>query len=446
MTDTPADASRTSSPGKTAGSRFLRLAGMTARISGDVARDRWQRLWRQNEDRTAADAALYRRIGHEIAHTLGDMKGAVMKVGQVVSQYRDVLPAELVDALTPLQKDSPPRPFAELLPRLQQALGADWRDHFSQFDETALASASIAQVHRARTRDGRDVVLKIQYPGVEQAIDSDLKQLRLALKIARVLPISGHLLDALFDEIRTSLERELDYDLEAGAIRRFRRFHADQPQVVIPEVIPDLSSRHVLTLSHEPGDALNALDERYDQPRRDALGRLLFETLARQLYQLRCLHCDPHPGNFAARPDGSLVVYDFGCLKELPEDLVQDYAALTRAALAQDPAAVEDSLIRLGARNTQHTPDLPDGFYRPWLQLAGDILADTPVDFATWPLAEQVLRLSRKALPQWRAFQPVPDLVLVNRALGGHYWNLRQLGANVAMRPLLQPLAGVSRA
>lgn len=438
MTDTPPESS---APSHRAGSRFLRLAGMTARISSDVARDRWQRLWHRDEDRTASDAALYSRIGRDIAQTLGEMKGAVMKVGQVVSQYRDVLPAELVDALTPLQKDSPPRPFAELLPRLQQALGPDWRAHFSEVDETALASASIAQVHRARTRDGRDVVLKIQYPGVEEAIDSDLKQLRLALKIARVLPVSGHLLDALFDEIRTSLERELDYGLEAMAIERFRQFHADQPQVVIPAVITPLSSRHVLTLSHEPGDPLSSLDARYDQDRRDALGRLLFDTLARQLYQLHCLHCDPHPGNFAARPDGSLVVYDFGCIKELPDTLVQDYAALTRAALASDPAAVETGLIRLGARNTQHAPSLPGDFYQPWLQLAGDVLADSPVDFATMPLAEQVLRLSRKALPQWRAFQPVPDLVLVNRALGGHYWNLRLLGARIAMRPLLLHLA-----
>ena len=431
MTDKPTDTKRPTTQ------RLLKLAGMTARISGHAARDRWQRLWQGDSDRSAQEAELYTRIGTEIAATLGEMKGAVMKVGQVVSQYRDLLPPELVNALTRLQNDAPPQPFSTLLPRLHEAFGPDLDRHFSFIDPTPLASASLAQVHRARTTDGREVVLKVQYPGVDAAVAADLKQLRIALKLARVLPVKNEILDALFREIAQSLEAELDYRFEAEAISRFRRYHADTPEIVIPEVLPELSNTRVLTLSFEPGDGLGQLDARYGQALRNQLAATLFQALGRQLYQFGEIHCDPHPGNFAARLDGSLVMYDFGCIKKVSAQVSQRYGDMTRAALIGDGNAIESSLIALGARQTTHTPALPESFYTPWLELAQESFSDDTTDFASFPMAERVIALSRAALPHWRAFQPVPETVMINRALGGHYWNLRQLGAQLALRPLL---------
>jgi len=432
MTDKPADTSRPTTQ------RLLKLAGMTARISGHAARDRWQRLWQGSDaDRSAQEAELYTRIGTEIAETLGEMKGAVMKVGQVVSQYRDLLPPELVDALTRLQNDAPPQPFSALLPRLHEAFGPDLNRHFSFIDPTPLASASLAQVHRARTSAGREVVLKVQYPGVDAAVAADLKQLRIALKLARVLPVKNEILDALFREIAQSLEAELDYRFEAEAITRFRGYHADTPEIVIPEVLTDLSNTRVLTLSFEPGDGLGQLDARYDQGLRNQIAATLFQALGRQLYQFGEIHCDPHPGNFAARPDGSLVMYDFGCIKKVSPQVSQRYGEITRAALAGDAAIIESGLIALGARQIAHTPTLPASFYTPWLALAQESFSNDITDFAHFPMAERVITLSRAALPYWRAFQPVPETVMINRALGGHYWNLRQLGAQLALRPLL---------
>lgn len=420
------------------GSRLLRLAGMTARIGGDVARDRWQRLWHKDHDRSAADAELYTRIGREIASTLGQMKGAVMKVGQIISQYRDVLPPELIEALSSLQNQAPPRPFAEIETRLVEAFGRDWRQHFSDFDESALASASIAQVHRARTLDGREVVVKVQYPDVDASIKADLGQLRLAFKIARVLPVKGDLLDAIFEEIRQSLNDELDYLLEASTLQRFRDFHRDDAQVIIPEVLVALTTRRVLTLAYEPGDHFAHLDARYDQATRNALGERLFRSIARQLFILKTVHCDPHPGNFAARPDGSLVMYDFGSVKTLSDAGVQRYASITQAALAGDAAELERGLIAMAARNTEHTPHLGEDFYREWMRLAQASIGAKPVCYGEFPLAEIAMKLSREALPHWRAFQPVPEQVMINRAIGGHYWNLRELRAELAMQPAVE--------
>lgn len=426
------------------GRRFLKLASLSARVSTEVARHRWQQLW-SPAPADEANAALYARVGQDIARTLGDMKGAVMKVGQVFSQYRDLLPPELTDALATLQKDAPPQPFANLLPRLQAAFGSDWRQSFQWIDEVPMASASMAQVHRARTPDGREVVIKVQYPGIDRAIDSDLKQLQLAFKLARVLPMRRDLLDRLFEEIRDSLAQELDYRIEANTLIAFRRFHAHHEGVIIPEVIPELSSAHVLTLSYEPGIPLAEAAERLPQAIRNQIGARLFKTLGAQLFQWGRLHCDPHPGNFAVREDGSVILYDFGCTKTFPEALKAPYRALCQAALAGDEHAVEAEMRALGARDTTQAPRLPDGFYEPWLALAQACLnSDTAVDFATYPLAEQAITLGRQSLGQWRAFQPVPDLVLINRSLGGHYWNLRQLGAQLSTRPLMQAVLSLS--
>lgn len=422
------------------GSRLLSLAGMTARIGGDVARDRWQRLWQKDIDRSAADAELYTRIGREIASTLGGMKGAVMKVGQIISQYRDVLPPELIEALSSLQNHAPPRPFNEIEVRLTEALGPQWRQHFSYFDETALASASIAQVHRARTHDGREVVVKVQYPDVDASIKADLGQLKLAFKIARVLPVRGDLLDAIFDEIRQSLNDELDYFLEAATLQRFREFHRDDAQVIIPDVVVELSSRRVLTLAYEPGDHFAQLDTRYDQATRNALGERLFRSMARQLFVLKSVHCDPHPGNFAARTDGSIVMYDFGSVKTLSDAGVQRYINITRAALSGDALGLERGMLAMGARNSEHTPHLGGDFYAPWIRLAQASIDTKLVCYGEFPLAEIAMKLSREALPHWRAFQPVPEQVMINRAIGGHYWNLRELRAELAMRPFIEDL------
>lgn len=422
------------------GSRLLSLAGMTARIGTDVARDRWQRLWQKDIDRDAADAELYTRIGREIASTLGTMKGAVMKVGQIISQYRDVLPAELIEALSSLQNQAPPRPFREIEARLLEAFGRDWRQRFSHFDEAALASASIAQVHRARTVDGREVVVKVQYPDVDASIKADLGQLRMAFKIARVLPVKGDLLDAIFEEIRQSLSDELNYFLEANTLQRFREFHRDDAQVIIPEVLVELSTRRVLTLIYEPGDHFAHLDARYDQATRNTIGERLFRSIARQLFVLKTVHCDPHPGNFAARPDGSVVMYDFGSVKTLSDAGVKRYAAITQAALAGDVLKLEHGLIAMSARNTEHTPHLGSDFYAPWIRLAQASIDTKLVRYAELPLAEIAMKLSREALPQWRAFQPVPEQVMINRAIGGHYWNLREIRAELAMRPFIKEL------
>ena len=189
------------------------------------------------------------------------------------------------------------------------------------FDEAPFAAASIGQVHRATTLAGDDVVVKIQYPAVKASIDSDMKHLKRILKLGSLLRVDERALDAVFKEIRAQLEEELDYLREADNVRLFQAFHAEDDDVVIPTVFADLSGATVLTLSFEDGVPLENVSDAngFDQALRNRLGERLFDIIGRQIFELRTVHCDPHPGNFAFRTDGSIVLYDFGAVKRLPD-------------------------------------------------------------------------------------------------------------------------------
>ncbi|MGO2387099.1 MAG: AarF/UbiB family protein, partial [Psychrobacter sp.] len=175
---------------KSSGKRFMKLAGMTASIAGKAAKNSFKHLSSDEEKRLQARSDLMQDVGVQIAETLGEMKGAVMKVGQIASQYKDVFPPEVASALEKLQKDAPPMPYAQIRAQVERELKAPILELFSEFEETPFAAASIGQVHKATLPSGQKVVVKVQYPDVDENCDSDLKQVRMALKIAGVLNMS----------------------------------------------------------------------------------------------------------------------------------------------------------------------------------------------------------------------------------------------------------------
>ena len=178
--------------------RFIKLAGMTASVAGQYAGQRARRLFRSEDDNEGARTESYTRMADQIADTLGELKGAVMKVGQIASQTQDFLPKEFSDALQRLQKEAPPMPFEVIVAQVESELGRPISELFEYLQETPYAAASIGQVHRARLHDGTDVIVKVQYPGVDESCDSDLKQLRLALKLGGLLKMPKEHVDQLF--------------------------------------------------------------------------------------------------------------------------------------------------------------------------------------------------------------------------------------------------------
>ena len=345
----------------------MKLAGMTASIAGKAAKNSLKHLSSDEEKRLQARSELMQDVGIQIAETLGEMKGAVMKVGQIASQYKDVFPPEVATALEKLQKDAPAMPYVQIRAQVERELKAPIHELFTEFEEMPFAAASIGQVHRAMLPSGQRVVVKVQYPDVDKNCDSDLKQVRMALKIAGVLNMSKQLQEQLFHEIRQSLHDELDYIKEAHNLRVFGAFHAEDTGLIIPKVISSHSSKRVLTLTEESGESM-AVAATWDNDIKQKIAARLFHFTAGQLFGLYRMHCDPHPGNFAFRTDGSVVAYDFGGIRSYSDSEVQLFRRFAKHALKGDVTALEQDLVALDIRR-EDDKIVPGEFYGRWLEI-----------------------------------------------------------------------------
>ena len=411
-------------PATTPGRRFMKLASMTASIATKTVSHSIRNLTADEEKKNAARSKMFQDIGIQIADTLGEMKGAVMKVGQIASQYKDIFPPEVAKAISKLQRQAPAMPFAQIKAQVEKELGQPLEQLFCEFDETPFAAASIGQVHKACLMDGQKVVVKVQYPGVEAACESDLKQVRLALRLMGVLKIEKQLQDKLFKEIQDSLDNELNYHIEAQNLQIARTFHtAIDSKVIIPEVFKQYSSRHVLTLSLEQGETIETAST-WSQDQRNELGRRLLLAIGQEIFYLKRFHCDPHPGNFAFREDGSVIIYDYGGVKTLSEDTVSTFKRLIHAARAHDIESMEQHLIDLNALAAPGK--FPQDLYSAWLEVLLRPLT-TDYDFAANSAHHDGIELVKPSLKYWDLFKPSPDTLMVNRTISGQYWNLIQL-------------------
>ncbi len=407
-----------------AGRRFMKLASMTASIASKAVGNSIKNINANDDQKLEARSQLYSEIGIKIAETLGDMKGAVMKVGQIASQYQDIFPPEIQQAIVKLQRQAPSIPFAQIQNQIEKELGQPLDQLFQSFESEPCAAASIGQVHRAVLQDGQTVVVKVQYPGVDEACESDLKQLRMALRLMGVLKIDRKLQDQLFTEIQDSLYTELNYEIEAQNLEVFRAFHAElDNKIIIPKVISSHSSRRVLTLSQELGETITTAST-WAQEKRNELGRRLFQAVGQEIFYLKRFHCDPHPGNFAFREDGSVIIYDYGGVKTLSNEVVDTYKQLINAARQKNIPILEEQLHKLNIRTDRG--QIPQDFYLAWIEiLLRPLVSD--YDFAKNTSHHDGMKLAKQSLKYWDSFQPSPDTLMINRTVSGHYWNLINL-------------------
>ncbi|MDM1485777.1 MULTISPECIES: AarF/ABC1/UbiB kinase family protein [Acinetobacter] len=422
---------------RTPGRRFMKLAGMTASIATKTVSNSIKNLTADEQQKNAARSQLFQDIGVQIANTLGEMKGAVMKVGQIASQYKDIFPPEVAKAISKLQRQAPAMPFAEIKAQVEKELGKPLDKIFKHFDETPFAAASIGQVHKAILPNGEQVVVKVQYPGVDEACESDLKQVRLALRLMGVLKIDRKLQDRLFQEIQESLDNELNYQIEAQNLEVARTFHAAlDDKIIIPQVFKDYSSRHILTLSLEQGESIETAST-WSQRTRNTLGRRLLRAMGQEIFYLKRFHCDPHPGNFAFREDGSVIIYDYGGVKTLSSDVVHHFRQLIHAARAQDIAEIEQHLDALQAISARGK--FPEDLYHQWLEVLMRPLT-THYDFAENSAHHDGVELVKSSLKYWDVFKPSPDTLMVNRTVSGHYWNLIHLKVHDNLNDIFEEL------
>lgn len=380
-------------------------------------------------------------VGEDWFATLSELRGAAMKLGQLGSQYADLLPPALAEALSRLQAQAEPVDVEQVRAWLIARWSPEQYAQVVELGELPIGVASIGQVHRARLQDGREVAIKVQYPGVAQAIDRDVRNLGRLLRMARVLPVDGARLDQLLEEIRLRLHEECDYCDEANRMRRFRE-GVGECGVVIPEVYADLSMGDVLVTEYLPAAPL-AEAQGWDAAVRDQLGATLLRWTVHQLTALREVHADPHPGNFGFIADGRVVVYDFGCTRALSDDHLLHLRRMTGYGLRQDYAAMHAELGRIGSLSDPGKPMSTrlEGLYRELTQICLRALEQPRFDFSEPSLIDDLRLAARRSLPQWRKFEPIPELVFVARMLSGTYWLLRGLGSRVALSSELETLA-----
>ncbi len=300
--------------------RTAKLATLPVGLAGRTALGLGKRLGGRPAERVATE--IQHRTAEQIFRVLGELKGGAMKFGQALSIFEAALPPEIAGpyraTLTKLQESAPPLPASTVHRVLAEDLGPDWREAFAEFSDKPAAAASIGQVHRARWRDGRDVAVKIQYPGAGRALLSDFNQLSRVARLFAVL-MPGLEVKPLLDELRSRVAEELDYHLEAESQHAFAVAYAGDPDIFVPDVVAGTS--HVLITEWMDGTPLSKIISDGSQEERDRAGLLFARFLFSGPARAGLLHADPHPGNFRLLADGRLGVLDFGAVDRLPDGL-----------------------------------------------------------------------------------------------------------------------------
>lgn len=285
------------------------------------------------------------RTAEQMFKVLGELKGGAMKFGQALSVFEAALPEEMAGpyraTLTRLQDAAPPMPAATVHQVLAEQLGPDWRDRFSDFDDDPAAAASIGQVHRATYRDGRQVAVKVQYPGAGKALMGDLNQVaRMAKMFGGAIP--GMDIKPLVDELRERVAEELDYLRESNSQRAFAAAYEDDPDFVVPHILA--AAPMVLISEWVDGTGLSHIIADGTQEERDRYATLYQRFLLSGPARAGLLHADPHPGNYRVTADGKLAVLDFGAVAHLPEGLPPAVGNLLRIAMDDDAQGVLEGL------------------------------------------------------------------------------------------------------
>jgi predicted unusual protein kinase regulating ubiquinone biosynthesis (AarF/ABC1/UbiB family) len=422
--------------------RFGRIGWLVSELAVGGAIESARRLAGAGSHQ-AFSALLTPANGRRLAGRLAHLRGAAMKLGQLLSlEGDDLLPPEFAEALATLRADANAMPEAQLRRVLAEEWTPAWRDRVAELELAPIAAASIGQVHRATAHDGAPLALKIQYPGVAESIDSDVDNLVTALRWSRLLPRDVDIA-SLATEAKRQLQREADYRLEAEHLAYYGELLADTPDVAVPRVVPELTTPRILAMEYLAGVPLEDLcGPDHTQQTRDAVASALYRLLLRELFSLRFVQSDPNFANYLWLPESCRIgLIDLGAAHRVAPRLATGYARLLRAALDADRAGLRRFAIDLGFVARADGAERLAGVVR-LLEIGCEPFAATGTyDFGRSNLAER-LRDAALALAfdAGHTRPPPVETLFIQRKLAGTFLLCARLRARVALRDLTEEL------
>ncbi len=403
-------------------SRLRRLGhfgGLAAGIAGNVVAGGVRELASGRRPRVA-DLMLTPANARKVTDKLAQMRGAAMKLGQLLSMDSgDFVPPELADILARLRADAEPMTDAQLAKILVKQWGDDWRRKLSAFDARPIAAASIGQVHRARSVDGRDLAVKIQYPDIADSIDSDVENATMLLKASGLLP--RHIdIKPLLAEAKMQLHDEADYIREARYLDRYAAALANDTRFTVPETLPDLSTQAILAMTYVPGVPVEQLLTR-GQADRDRVAHALMDLVLSELFEFGVMQSDPNLANYRYDPQtGKIVLLDFGAARDVSPDIEHFYRRMLSAGLTGNQTLLRSALEDFGLIDAHMSAAHVISVMRLFDMIIEPMLHNGPFDFGNNALMRSIRDQGLELLndrTNWRL--PPAELFFIQRKLGG---------------------------
>lgn len=436
-------------------SRGLALAKVSVNVGTKMATHAVGNLFTDEQGKADRLKELLISQMEMLTQELGQLKGSLMKVGQMLSMYGEhFLPPEANAFLKSLQSQSPPLKWEAVEKALKKRLSADLLGQLDIEQEPA-AAASLGQVHKARRKsDSRVLAMKIQYPGVDRAIDGDLAAMKSIFALSKLLPV-GKQYEEIFQEVRQMLHQEVDYTIELKTTQNFKKLLEADSRYIVPEVIPEFSNKRVITTIWEEGVAIDGPEVKaLSQARRNAIGVAALELYFRELFEFGAVQTDPHFGNYRVRlgqPD-RLVLLDFGAVREISKSFQQAYLEMVRGAHFQKPEQVIQGGIDLGFVRDEDSDEqkalfvelcylITEPFYSKGTPgVRQDFFdSDGNYDFGKSDLPKRVTQKAPQIAFAFKLRTPPREILFLDRKLGGMFILLSSLGVKTRIDQVVRP-------
>ena len=419
--------------------RLAKLGGLASAVAGNIVKGATKQML--SGQRPSLTESL-RNIDNAISITkrLAHMRGAAMKLGQLLSMDAgELLPIEWEPILSRLRQEADPMPKAQLLKTLAASLSKDWHQQFSYFSFTPIASASIGQVHRATLKDGRQLAIKVQYPGVRESIDSDIDNVMNLLKLSGVLP--KHIdLTSVLAEAKAQLKAEANYLQEAEFLNTYRENLGNDPRFIVPFVVDELTDKNILTMEYIEGSPITDISN-MSAGIVDLVCSQLMDLTYQELFTHKLMQSDPNFANFLYQSDTQkIVLLDFGACRQLSQHTSVHYLAMADAMQRQDNNDMRSALYSLGLVDNNMSDTAIDIVLKTCFEASYCLQSNTGYNLKKQQLIKRIREVSMPLITDKTAIaSPIFEVALVNRKITGMILLANKLGATLDFKSALAP-------